>query len=301
MRHLRPGRGSTISALLLSGATALLLAACPNWNGDGGGDAASTLDGLKEAGAAQAGFANEAPYAFVKDETGELTGEAPSVARVILDRLGVSTLEGVLTEFGSLIPSLKAGRVDLIAAGMYVTPERCKQVIFSEPTYCIGEAFIVQEGNPHDLHSYQDVIDNPEVTLGLVSGTVEVGYAQKLGVPEEQIVKFPDMPSAAAGVAAGRADAFAGTQLTVKDLLTKMSDSPIERATPFTQPVIDGKPVRGCGAFAFRKSDKELRDAFNREIGKFIGTEAHLELVEPFGFGADTLPTGVTTEQLCSE
>ena len=37
-----------------------------------------------------------------------------------------------------------AGRFDIIAAGMYVTPERCRQVAFSEPTYAVGEGFVVE-------------------------------------------------------------------------------------------------------------------------------------------------------------
>ncbi len=54
----------------------------------------------------------------------------------------------MLTEFGSLIPGLQAGRFDIIAAGMFVNPKRCEQVQFSEPTYGIGQAFLVAEGQP---------------------------------------------------------------------------------------------------------------------------------------------------------
>ena len=35
--------------------------------------------------------------------------------------MGINQVEGVLTEFGSLIPGLQARRFDIIAAGMYVT------------------------------------------------------------------------------------------------------------------------------------------------------------------------------------
>ena len=32
---------------------------------------------------------------------------------------------------GFVIPGLNAGRFDLIAAGLFITPERCEQVAFS--------------------------------------------------------------------------------------------------------------------------------------------------------------------------
>ena len=38
-------------------------------------------------------------------------------------RWASTQVDGVLTEFGSLIPGLQAGRFDIIAAGMFVTPE----------------------------------------------------------------------------------------------------------------------------------------------------------------------------------
>lgn len=267
---------------------------------DGANEPANTLEALRETGVARVGFANEAPFAYLDPETGELTGEAPAMARVVLDEIGVSEIKPVLTEFGSLIPGLKAGRFDLIAAGMYITPKRCEQILFSDPTYGLGEGFIVQKGNPKDLHSYADVLENEDVILGVVAGTVEIGYAQALGIPKSRMVVFPDMPSAAAGVAAGRADAFAGTSLTVNDLLSKTTTGKIERAEPFTDPVIDGETVRGYGAFGFRMEDTALRDAFNKHLSGFIGTPAHQKLVNPFGFTENELPGDATAASLCN-
>jgi polar amino acid transport system substrate-binding protein len=136
-------------------------------------------------------------------------------------------------------------------------------------------------------------------TLGVVAGTVERGYARRLRIPDDRVVVFPDTPSALAGVSAGRVGAFAGTRLTVDDLLAKRDDPSLERATPFRQPVIDGEPVHGCGAFGFRLRDRALRDAVNRELAGFLGSQRHLDLVAPFGFTQADLPGDVTTESLC--
>ncbi|MDQ2188044.1 ectoine/hydroxyectoine ABC transporter substrate-binding protein EhuB [Alcaligenaceae bacterium A4P071] len=282
-------------------AGAVALAGCSDRAQDPAAAAQSTLDKVKAAKKIRVGYANEAPYAFMRSDENQVTGEAVEIARVVLKRMGVDQVDGVLTEFGSLIPGLQAGRFDIIAAGMYVTPERCKQALFSEPTYGVGEAFLVQQGNPKQLHSYEDILKNKDARLGVVVGAIEGDYAQKLQIPSDQVIVFPDPVSALSGVQAGRADAYAGTALTIADLMTKTKPKDgLERAEPFTDPVIDGKDVRGYGAFAFRNADQAFRDAFNAELTKLIGTEEHRKIVDPFGFSTAELPTGVTTAKLCA-
>ncbi len=75
--------------------------------------------------------------------------------------------------------------------------------------------------------------------------------------------------SAVAGVQAGRIDAFAGTSLTIQDILTKAKSNDIERAVPFSDLVIEGKTIRGYGAFGFRNEDIELANEFNRYLTAF--------------------------------
>lgn len=283
--------------LLCFAAAVTLIAGCVQQESGPAGE--NTLERIQRQGVVKVGYANEAPYAYMDSEQQRLTGEAPEILRVIMKELGVDEVEGVLTEFGSLIPGLKAGRFDVIAAGMYITPERCEQAAFSNPTYGIGEGFIVAAGNPKQLHGYEDVVNDSSVTLGVVAGTVERGYARDMGVPDERVTVFPDPPSAIAGVASGRVDAYAGTSLTVGDLLAKSTGDKLERAEPFTDPVINGESVRGYGAFVVRNEDTELLNAINAELARFIGTDAHLELVEPFGFGETELPGDVTAAVLC--
>lgn len=277
-------------------ATTLLTAGCSDAPGPGGVD---TLERARAEGVLRVGFANEPPYAYAESGSGRLTGEAPEIARAVLAALGIREIEGVLTEFGSLIPGLNAGRFDMIAAGMYILPERCKQIAFSNPTYAVGEAFIVPHGNPLKLHSYEDVARHPEARLGVVAGAVERAYARATGIPDERLVVFPDTPSALEGVLAGRVDAFGGTSLTVNSLLARAESPKLERASPFTDPVIEGKPVRGYGAFGFRQDDATLIAAFNAALARYIGTPTHLEAVKPFGFTAAELPGSITARHLC--
>ncbi len=280
--------------------TALLpfIAGCGEENG-GREPQVSTLEWARHKGRLRIGYANEAPYAYYDTAASRVTGEAPEIARMVLTELGIPEVEGVLAEFGSLIPGLKARRFDIIAAGMYILPERCREIAFSDPTYRVGEAFVVARGNPHRLHSYADVAQNPRVRLAVVAGAVQRSYARSSGVPDDRVIVFPDAVSAMEGVGAGRAEAYAATSLTVNDLLAR-SDGGLERAKPFADPLINGVTVQGYGAFGFRNMDVGLRAAFNGVLAGFVGTARHLELVQPFGFTEQEMPGKVTAETLCA-
>ena len=256
--------------------------------------AQTTLERAKEQGFIRVGFANEAPFGYATPD-GKLTGESPDVVRAVLAKMGIDQVDGVLTEFGSLIPGLQAGRFDIIAAGMFVNAKRCEQVQFSEPTYGIGQAFLVAAGNPKEVADYGSIAADPSLKLAVMSGAVEAGYARDSGVAEEQIVQLPDQSSLVAAVKAGRADAAALTALSIADMASK--NQGVESTKPFGE--VAGKSVVGHGAVAFRKEDTDLYEAFNAELKKFIGSEEHLALVTPIGFGADYLPTK-STAQLCA-
>ena len=123
-------------------------------------------------------------------------------------------------------------RFDVIAAGMYITPARCKQVLFTDPQYQLPDALLTAKGNPKALHSYQDIANNPEVKLAIMAGTVNLAYARDSGVKDSQILQVPDTTAQLQAVRAGRADAAVGTQLTMKNLAAKGGEK-VEAVTEF--------------------------------------------------------------------
>jgi polar amino acid transport system substrate-binding protein len=256
--------------------------------------AQTTLEKAKADGYIRVGFANEAPYGFATPD-GRLTGEAPEVAKAVLAKMGIAQVDGVLTEFGSLIPGLKAGRFDIIAAGMYVNPQRCAEIAFSEPSYGIGQAILVPAGNPKGIVDYASFADDSELKLAVMAGAVEGGYANEAGVGFAQVVSLPDQASLVAAVQAGRADGAALSALSIADMAAKAEG--VESTKPFSE--VAGQSVKGHGAFGFRKEDQDFVDAFNAELKAFIGSPEHIALVEPLGFGADYLPEA-TTAELCA-
>jgi len=258
----------------------------------------SLLDQARKAGYIRVGFANEAPYGYA-DSSGKLTGEAPTVAGAIMKKLGVPSLQGVLTEFGALIPGLTANRFDIIAAGMFITPQRCNAILFSNPDYLATEALAVKAGNPHHLTNYQSLA-NSQVVVGAESGAVEGPWMEQSGVPSSRIQHFPDGPTGIQALASGRVDAFALTAISLEYLIKTGGYRNLEVTSPFI-PVIGGQKKLTAGGYGFRKSEASLATQFNKQLAAMQQSGDLVKLVEPFGFTGATV-TGayqVTAAQVC--
>ena len=295
-------RTATAGAVAIGGAT--VLGACqavPQSGGGGGGGegGAGTLQRARDAGTITVGIANEAPYGFT-NEQGVVTGESVEVARAVLGRLGIPELNAVTVDFGALIGGLTLSRqFDMVTAGMFITPERCQAAAFSVPDYTAPTAFLVPQGNPAGVRSFDQVRDQ-NLTVAVLSGAVEQGYATDSGVPEGNVQVLADQNSLLQAVTSGRAACAALTNISLNDVVSKNPGAGVE-VTPGFFPVVDGEEVISAGAFVFRPGENDILDAFNTELTALHESGEWLRIVEPFGFTKDNLPgPEVTTESLCS-
>jgi polar amino acid transport system substrate-binding protein len=259
--------------------------------------AQSTLDRARKDGYIRVGFPNQVPYAYA-DEKGVLTGADAVIARMVVQKMGIKEMDGVLTEFASLIPGLKANRFDIVLA-MFVNPQRCAQVVFSEPIYRVAQGIVVAKGNPKKIKDYDDLVKQGDLRIAVMAGAVQTNNLKKLGVPDSRIVSFPDGPSAIAAVSAGRADAFTISDLPARRLLQAAGPStPLEMVPAFKPPIVDGRPAQGHSAFAFRPEDAALQQEFNKALAEVMATPQFLEAMAPFGITKDNLPDTKTAD-LC--
>ena len=261
---------------------------------EAGGD---LLDRIRDRGEVNIGIANEAPYGFV-DRAGRITGEAPELARIVFQRLGVERMNPRITDFGALIPALQVGVFDVIAAGMFVTPARCKQILFSDPEYQAPESLMVPKGNPKGIKTLDDIVARKDIRVGLLTGSANISYATDLGLMDRAVI-FDSVFSGLDGILANRADAFSLTAISLRDALNKRPDAPLE-LTPAYVPVIGGKRKLGCGAFGFRRDQRTFRDAFNVELNRMRSSGELLSTVRPFGFTESEMTT-LTATELCTD
>ncbi|MEV2215437.1 ectoine/hydroxyectoine ABC transporter substrate-binding protein EhuB [Streptomyces sp. NPDC050997] len=280
-------------AVSLGAAGSLGMVGCSRVPGEGKVLGGSLLDTLRDQGSVKIGIASEPPFGYVGDD-GQATGEAPAIARVLFKRLGIDEVKPVPVDFGALIPGLKARQFDVVSAGMYINPLRCEQVMFADPDYLMLDAFIVKKGNPHGIKTYADV-KKKGLKLATGKAYAQIDYAKAAGI--SSVLILPDQVAGLDAVAQGRVDAFAGTRITVKTAV--VGSGRVSATEPF-QPVMDGKPAYGAGGFAFRLSEKNFRDEFNKELLKLKANDYKelLEIVGPFGFSKADM-TDLTAKELC--
>jgi polar amino acid transport system substrate-binding protein len=281
------------TGLVVAGGSTLL-SACSSASTPAG----DTLSAAQKRGYIRVGFANEAPYGYA-NANGDLTGEAPTVAGAIMKKLGVPSLQGVLTEFGSLIPGLMANRFDMIAAGMFITSQRCQQILFSNPDYAAAEGLAVKKGNPKGLADYQSIAKNPSVRLGVESGAVEGQYAQQAGVESSQIQQFPDGPTGMEALTSGRIDVFSLTAISLEYLLKTGSYPGLEVVSFF--PTANGKTIMTAGGYGFRDSDQALVTKFDQQLAALQKSGELAKMIAPFGFTGPTVTAAytLTSAELC--
>lgn len=260
-----------------------------------GGD---PLSQAREQGSITIGIAGEAPYGFT-DKQGNVTGEAAEVARAVFENLDIPEIQAEQTDFGSLIPGLNAGQFATVAAGMYITPDRCANAAFSIPDYTAPTAFLVPEGNPENVTRFEDIIEK-NLNLAVLGGAVEKGYAEDLGVPSNQMQIYDSQNALLQAVADERAYCAALTDISLTFLVKQSPEANVEVTEGFT-PVIDGEERVQAGAFAFRPGDDQLREAFNRELRNLHQEGRWLEIASQFtGFGEKNVPPeDLRTQELC--
>lgn len=285
--------------MLLSVMMIMILSACGN--DDDGGE--GRLAELQDAGEISVGFSHEPPYAFENSDTGELEGASIDIAEAVFSEMGIDNINGHLTDWGELIPSLQAGQYDAITAGMAILPDRCENALFAEPEMQYGEGLVVQAGNPEDIHSYQDIADNPDVDVALMEGTTQFDFLEGEGVDSSQFSSVADIPGQLSAVQSGNADVAAATEATIREAYASFDSDDVELVEDFEQPDIEGVP--SYGAVAFNLDDEELRDAYNEalETLKEDGTiDEILDSHEAFTADSNRVEVGeISTDELCGQ
>ncbi|MBY5812962.1 ectoine/hydroxyectoine ABC transporter substrate-binding protein EhuB [Rhizobium leguminosarum] len=250
------------------------------------------LEQLKEQGFARIAIANEPPFTAVGAD-GKVSGAAPDVARAIFEKLGIKEVVASISEYGAMIPGLQAGRHDAITAGLFMKPERCNAVAYSEPILCDAEAFALKKGNPLKLTSYKDIADNPDAKIGAPGGGTEEKLALEAGVPRDRVIVVPDGQSGIKMLQDGRIDVYSLPVLSIHDLMAKANDPNLETVAP-----VVNAPVY-CDGAAFRKQDVALRDAFDVELKKLKESGEFAKIIEPYGFSAKAAMS-TSREKLCA-
>ncbi len=137
------------------------------------------------------------PFEYLKN--GKVIGFDIDISKEVAKSLG-KELKIEDTAFDGLLPALESGQVDMVVAGMTKTPEREKNVLFSEPYYLAAQKIIVRK-NSSIKNKYELSGNKIGVQLGTTSDTI---VSKIKGI---NVVKLQSVPSVLQDLSSGKIDA----------------------------------------------------------------------------------------------
>lgn len=204
-------------------------------------------------------FATEASYPPFEsmDANNKIVGFDVDLANALCKEID-ATCTFSNQSFDSLIPSLKFRRIDAVMAGMDITPEREKQVLFSTPYYENSALFIGQKGKYASI----DALKGKKV--GVQNGTTHQKFIMDKH-PEITTVPYDSYQNARLDLQNGRIDAVFGDNAVVTEWL-KAND----KLAAVGDKVTD-KDYFGTGlGIAVRQGNTALQQKFNTADRKSV-------------------------------
>jgi glutamine transport system substrate-binding protein len=137
---------------------------------------------------------------FLEIEEGKPKGFSAELAEAIAGKLGLN-LKVALLPFSDLFSRLTADICDIAMSAITITPERRKQMDFSEPYFTSGQSLLVRTSSK--IASEKDL---EGTIVGVIKGTTNQEFAEKIrGV--KQVNLFDSKPVMFDELIAGKLDA----------------------------------------------------------------------------------------------
>jgi polar amino acid transport system substrate-binding protein len=205
------------------------------------------------------------PFEYVED--GEIVGFDIDLMKAIGEEMGFE-VEFQDIAFDSLIPALKTGNIDIVAAGMTITEQREQAVDFTNSYYSANQSVIVQEDSEMNI----------SVLYGDHDISVQTGTTGDLWVTEN----LKDQ-----GILTGEIKRYDTFVLCVSDLVNGNVDA-VVLDEPVAQRYAEIRPVEIVGVIvtgenyglAVNDGNTELRETLNEGLRRIRESGKMAELVE---------------------
>jgi polar amino acid transport system substrate-binding protein len=165
-------------------------------------------------------------------------------------------LEVIDMEFGAMLPALIAGKVDMIGAGLSITEERAKKVLFSESYYPSGFAAAVPakaakspDAKTGGLTGRNDIGDK---RIAVLLGSIHDSYVNKT-YPNATVLQYQNVSDLMVSLNTGKSDVAFYDHISLREVFEMNPDLGLLDQDVFTTPI-------GAG---FNEASDDLREKFN--------------------------------------
>lgn len=224
-------------------------------------------------------------YAIGEDGTPQLAGFDIALAQYIADYMGLE-LEIIPVDFDGVISELQTKSVDLGMAGLSPDPDRESVMDFSDIYYTGGQSLVTTKENADKYNSFE-AINNPDVTVGAQTASIQLDLAQT-NSPDADIISLPKVTDIIAELVAGTMDAAYIETVVAESYQANYPDLEIVMDVPYDQ---EGSAIGVC------KDNEGLLAAVNEAIAAAIEDGS----MDQFVAEANELASGQTYEGLLNE
>jgi polar amino acid transport system substrate-binding protein len=172
------------------------------------------------------------PFEMI-DKSGKMVGFDMDIAQAMADALGVELQVVDFKDFDAILPALGAGQIDMILAGMTITPQRAQAVNFSQPYFQSGQSVLVNNKHKDTVKSVYD-LDQAGFTIVTEQGTTGDVAAQKV-FKNATIRQMKGGNEATLDVCNGSSDAFVYDQSFIAVQAMQYPDCVFPLLDPFTK------------------------------------------------------------------
>jgi polar amino acid transport system substrate-binding protein len=266
-----------LTALLVAVGLTLGLAACGDDDDGGSADTAASTAAAADLGLLEPGklqVASDIPYApfeFTEPGSTEAIGFDVDMVKAIAATpgIGITDVEFIRQPFATIILSVAQGRFDMSASSFSITPERAKQIDFSDGYFTATQSVMVKTGS--DIQSIDDLEGR---RIGVQRGTTGADLAAT--VKGAEVLRYEIIDDAFNALAADRVDAV------INDYA--VSAYAAERRDDFE--IVDRNPTVENYGLVFPKDNPALRDAFNAGLAEIRANGTYDEIFRKW-FGED--------------
>ena len=203
------------------------------------------------------------PFEFT-DSKGTIQGFDIDLVKAIAQKAGIKKVDFKQITFDGLIPGLQENQFDMVASAMYITDARKKVVDFSD-TYFPGGLTMMVKPDDNSIKELKD-LDGRKVSVQV--GTKSVDWL-KANAPKAQLMLVKTNAEMFQSVVNGQADACVTGLPAARYYVSKQGNLKV------TGPELTKENY----GYAFRKTDKNLLDAWNKGLAavKQDGTYKQIE------------------------
>lgn len=213
--------------------------------------------------------ANFPPFAYVGTD-GKPTGFDVDAMDWIAKEMGFKVVHQPM-EWSGIVASLRARKIDMIASGLSLTPERAEQIAFSDPYWTIRQVIVVRT----DSSLTPEEALGSGLKIGVQSGTSDaktMAASNNQDGRKYELVLYPSSALAAQDVLNGRIDAAV------------MNDAPAASAAA----KIDVKIIGAAGipdevfAIGVNKEDTATLNMLNEGLKRLMASSYWQELIDKY-------------------